>query len=128
MMKIVNLVNRPLTDAESQTINHFATLTGTECFACLASQVIAILPPLAEEHTEDLLGLLRERMAEINSGSDYSRFYMNDETLLVGLPNGICALSNDKSEGEPAMVMMLRHMVIDACAEGSILALVFNYD
>ena len=127
-MKTVNLLDRPLSEAELSTINHFAELTSTPCFACLGPQVCVILPPLAEENVDDLINLVRERMAATDTSVDYSKFYMPDGTVIVGLPGGVCAMSDGESEGEPSTILMLRHMVIDTCAEGNISAIVFNYE
>ena len=127
-MKIVNIVDRPLTESELNTINTFARLTGTACFAYIQSQVFAILPPLAETHVDDLVSLANERMESLDKDASYTRFYMPEDHVMVGLPGGICAMSDGESEGEPASVLMLRHMCIDACHEKQITAIVFNYE
>ena len=40
----------------------------------------------------------------------------------------VCAMSEPGNEGEPSSVLMLRHMAIDACQDGQLVAIVFNYD
>lgn len=127
-MKIINICCRQLTETERTNIEAFASVTGTQCFACLSEQAFCILPSLAEEHVEELVKIARERMAATNEGVDYSRFYMPGGYVLVGLPGGICAMSEPGNEGEPSSVLMLRHMAIDACQDGQLVAIVFNYD
>ena len=127
-MKIVNLSNRPITETETTTIEKFARLTGTPCFAFLDQQAFAILPPVEEEHAAELADLVRERMESIDDSVGYSRFYLPEEHIMIGLPEGICAISDGESEGEPSTVLMLRHICIDACRDKQVTAIVFNYD
>lgn len=127
-MNIVKTVDRSLTESELNTIQTFARLTGTACFAYLQTQVFAILPPLAETCVNDLVSLVKERMESIEDDVSYTRFYMPEEHVMVGIPGGICALSDGESEGEPASMLMLRHMCIDACREKQLTAIVFNYE
>ena len=127
-MKIINIVDRPLTEGESKTIEVFARLTGTACFACLQDQVCVILPPLTEDHVSELTDIVRERLDSIDDTVSYSRFYMPEDHVMVGLPGGVCAMSDGECEGEPSSVLTLRHLCIDACREKQIAAIVFNYE
>ena len=46
-MKIVNIADHHLTEAELKSINMFAELTGTPCFACLGPQILALIQTAA---------------------------------------------------------------------------------
>ena len=128
-------------DTAKRTIQHANYyMDGENCFALISDSVVYMAdynPKQGQDlYLEKLQESVEEAMDEANRyHPDFSKYVMDDGMLAVELFNSVwCLRSPEEFEdpydefGEPSLdvALMMRQEILDACAEGEVLAFVVN--
>ena len=129
-MKIVKVVERELTEAEIESIEHFIFYTDGVSFACLQERVMAILDDEPSKDVEKLKECAERHMDHaLSVMPDIWPMKMDDGYLMVCLPGDIYVISAERSYHHSSMSgFLLRAEGLEACELGKVIAVVYKED
>lgn len=129
-MKIVKVVDRELTAAETESIEHFIYYTDGVSFACLGERVMAILEDAPGKNVEELAECARDHMDQaLSVMPDFRTLKMDDGYLMVCMPGDIYVISAESGFYHSSMSgLWLRGEGLKACEKGEVIAVVYQED
>lgn len=126
-MKIEKLVERELTKEEIESIKRFRSYTDVISFACLRSRVMVMLEGEFDGDTEAMKKKALECMNEaISTPPDFDTFELDDGNVLVLLPSGVCAISEEPCEPGFAVYINLRGECLKAADNMEVIAVAYE--
>lgn len=129
-MKIVKVVDRALTEAEMESIEHFIFYTDGVSFACLGERVMAILDDEPSKDVQELKACAEQHMDyALSVMPDFWPMNMDDGYQMVCLPGDVYVISAERSYFHSTMSgFMLRAEGLEACERGEVIAVVYQED
>ena len=129
-MKIVKVVDRELTAAEIESIEHFIFYTDGVSFACLQERVMAILDDEPDKDVEKLKACAERHMDyALSVMPDIWPLNMDDGYQMVCLPGDIYVIGTERSyHHSPMSGFLLRADGLEACEKGEVIAVVYQED
>lgn len=130
-MRIVNLLDRELTENELKSIHHYLYYTDSSIrFACLREGVMV---DLDEEETDDVTALKEAAQGCMDHAlsvmPDVWPYYMDDGHQMVQMNGPVIAFTPKPVPClTSAMTFLLRAECLDACETGEIIAIVTKED